>query len=219
MDSPNRSSVIVIGAGISGISAAKVLAENGIEDLVILEATDRIGGRIRKENFGGVPVELGAGWIAGVGGKEANPVWELANKSGLRTCFSDYSNARYNIYDQSGKIFPSGLAADSYRKAVESAIEKLRKQAAAANQAGQVIEPTWCTPKTPIELAIDFILHDFEMAEVEPISTFVDFGDREFLVADDRGYDFLLYKMAEEFLFTSDGKILDNRLKLNQVCD
>ncbi|CAN1787768.1 Polyamine oxidase 1 [Linum perenne] len=216
MDSPNRSSVIVIGAGISGISAAKVLAENGIEDLVILEATDRIGGRIRKENFGGVPVELGAGWIAGVGGKEANPVWELANKSGLRTCFSDYSNARYNIYDQSGKIFPSGLAADSYRKAVESAIEKLRKQAAAANQAGQVIEPT-CTPKTPIELAIDFILHDFEMAEVEPISTFVDFGDREFLVADDRGYDFLLYKMAEEFLFTSDGKILDNRLKLNQV--
>ncbi|CAN1316709.1 Polyamine oxidase 1 [Linum perenne] len=215
MDSPNRSSVIVIGAGISGISAAKVLAENGIEDLVILEATDRIGGRIRKENFGGVPVELGAGWIAGVGGKEANPVWELANKSGLRTCFSDYSNARYNIYDQSGKIFPSGLAADSYRKAVESAIEKLRKQAAAANQAGQVIEPT-CTPKTPIELAIDFILHDFEMAEVEPISTFVDFGDREFLVADDRGYDYLLYKMAEEFLFTSDGKILDNRLKLNQ---
>ncbi|CAN0917315.1 Polyamine oxidase 1, partial [Linum grandiflorum] len=218
MDSPNRSSVIVIGAGVSGLSAAKVLADNGVDDLVILEATDRIGGRIRKENFGGVPVELGAGWIAGVGGKEANPVWELAKKSDLRTLFSDYSNARYNIYDQSGKIFPSGLAADSYRKAVESAIEKLRKQAAAVNQAGEVIEqPTWCTPKTPIELAIDFILHDFEMAEVEPISTFVDFGEREFLVADERGFDCLLYKMAEEFLFTSEGKILDNRLKLNQV--
>ncbi|KAI4323443.1 hypothetical protein L6164_023048 [Bauhinia variegata] len=36
------------------------------------------------------------------------------------------------------------------------------------------------TPKTPIELGIDFILHDFEMAEVEPISTYVDFGEREF---------------------------------------
>jgi polyamine oxidase len=82
-----------------GISAAKVLAENGVEDLVILEASDRIGGRIRKEDFGGVSVELGAGWIAGVGGKESNPVWELAVQSGLRTCFSDYSNARYNIYD------------------------------------------------------------------------------------------------------------------------
>lgn len=54
-------------------------------------------------------------------------------------------------------------------------------------------------------------------AEVEPISTYVDFGDREFLVADERGYDFLLYKMAENFLFTSEGKILDDRLKLNKV--
>lgn len=130
MDSPSRSSVIIVGAGVSGklafqtkrnillssqifplllsfcfdlcegISAAKVLAENGVEDLVILEASDRIGGRIRKEDFGGVSVELGAGWIAGVGGKESNPVWELANQSGLRTRFSDYSNARYNIYDR-----------------------------------------------------------------------------------------------------------------------
>ncbi|OAY39978.1 polyamine oxidase 1 isoform X2 [Manihot esculenta] len=213
MDSHSRSSVIIIGAGVSGLSAAKVLAENGIEDMVILEASDRIGGRIRKENFGGVSVELGAGWIAGVGGKESNPVWELANQSGLRTCFSDYSNARYNIYDRSGKIFPSGLAADSYKKAVDSAIMKLRSLE--ANHVGEVIEPP-CAPKTPIELAIDFILHDFEMAEVEPISTYVDFGEREFLVADERGYEYLLYKMAEDFLFTSEGKILDTRLKLNK---
>lgn len=106
------------------------------------------------------------------------------------------------------------------------------------------------TPKTPIELAIDFILHDFEMAgqsvpnylfgtlffpfivwclnenqliltvlppEVEPISTYTEFGDREFLVADERGYEHLLYKMAETFLTTSDGKITDSRLKLNTV--
>lgn len=83
-----------------GISAAKVLAENGVEDLLILEATDRIGGRIQKQNFGDVPVELGAGWIAGVGGKESNPVWELASRLNLRTCFSDYTNARFNIYDR-----------------------------------------------------------------------------------------------------------------------
>ncbi|XP_007052480.2 PREDICTED: polyamine oxidase 1 [Theobroma cacao] len=217
MDSSTRSSVVVIGAGISGISAAKVLAENGIEDLVILEASDRIGGRIRKENFGGVSVELGAGWIAGVGGKESNPVWEIAAELGLRTCFSDYSNARYNIYDRSGKIFPSGIAADSYKKAVDSAIQKLRDlDANCVDDASKGTDQP-LTPKTPIELAIDFILHDFEMAEVEPISTYVDFGEREFLVADERGYEYLLHKMAEDFLFTSEGKILDSRLKLNKV--
>ena len=53
---------------------------------------------------------------------------------------------------------------------------------------------------------------------MEPISTYVDFGDREFLVADERGYEHLLYKMAETFLFTTeDGEISDSRLKLNKV--
>ncbi|KAL1188935.1 Polyamine oxidase 1 [Cardamine amara subsp. amara] len=211
----STATVIIIGAGISGISAAKVLAENGVDDILILEATDRIGGRIQKQSFGDVQVEVGAGWIAGVGGKESNPVWELASRFNLRTCFSDYTNARFNIYDRSGKIFPNGFAADSYKKAVDSAILKLKSLEAQC--AGQVVEEAPSSPKTPIDLAIDFILHDFEMAEVEPISTYVDFGEREFLVADERGYECLLYKMAEEFLFTSHGNILDNRLKLNKV--
>lgn len=218
MDSTSRSSVIIVGAGVSGISAAKVLAEKGVEDVLILEASDRIGGRIRKENFGGVWVELGAGWIVGIGGKESNPIWELAEKSGLRTCFQDYTNARYNIYDRSGKIFPSGIAADSYKKAVDSAIQELKNQEASFGgvDVSKLIEPP-SIPKTPMELAIDFILHDFEMAEVEPISTYIDYGEQENLVADERGYEFLLYKMAESFLQTCDGKILDNRLKLNKV--
>ncbi|KAL6569918.1 polyamine oxidase1, flavin-containing amine oxidoreductase [Orobanche minor] len=99
MENPTRCSVIIVGAGISGITAARLLAENGVDDVLVLEAADRIGGRIRKEQFGGVTVEIGAGWIAGVGGKDSNPIWELAHQSNLRTCFSDYSNARYNIYD------------------------------------------------------------------------------------------------------------------------
>ncbi|CAH9091979.1 unnamed protein product [Cuscuta europaea] len=218
MESPVRCSVIIVGAGISGITAAKVLALNGVEDVLILEAADRIGGRLRKEDFCGVTVELGAGWVAGVGGKQSNPVWELARQSDLRTCFSDYSCARYNIYDRSGKIFPSGIAADSYQKAVDSAIHKLRRQQANPDSTdSEVANISESIPSTPIELAIDFILHDFEMAEVEPIPTYVNFGEREYLVADERGYEHLLYKMAATFLSTSDGKIVDTRVKLNTV--
>ncbi|KAG5134734.1 hypothetical protein JHK82_025922 [Glycine max] len=215
MESPSRSFVIIVGAGVSGISAAKLLAENGVKDLVILEASNCIGGRIRKENFGGVSVELGAGWIVGVGGKESNPIWELVAEYGLRTCFSDYTNVPYNIYDRSGKIFSSGIAADSYKKAVDSAIRNLTNQEEADREgnSSKTTEP----PSSPLELAIDFILHDFEMAEAVPISTFTAFGEREFLVADERGFDYLVYKMAEDFLLTSEGKILDTRLKLNHV--
>nr|GMC90713.1 polyamine oxidase 1 [Ipomoea batatas] len=130
MENSTRCSVIIVGAGISGIAAAKVLAENGVDDVVILEAADRIGGRIRKEEFGGVNVELGAGWIAGVGGQQSNPIWDLATQSDLRTCFSDYSYAPRNIYDQSGKKYPIAIATDSYQKAVDSAIQELNSKEA-----------------------------------------------------------------------------------------
>nr|GMC84481.1 polyamine oxidase 1 [Ipomoea batatas] len=214
MENSTRCSVIIVGAGISGIAAAKVLTENGVDDVVILEAADRIGGRIRKEEFGGVNVELGAGWIAGVGGQQSNPIWDLATQSDLRTCFSDYSYAPCNIYDQSGKKYPIAIATDSYQKAVDSAIQELNSK-----EANHCItaDETMHIPKTPLELAIDFILHDFEMAEVEPISTYVDYGEKEFLVADERGYEHLLYEMVETFLSTSEGKIVDGRLKLNTV--
>lgn len=44
--------VLVIGAGAAGIAAASRLIERGIEDVLVLEAKDRIGGRIFTKNFG-----------------------------------------------------------------------------------------------------------------------------------------------------------------------
>ena len=46
--------------------AAKILADSGVGDFFILEA-DRTGGRLMKHEFGGLMVEGGAGWVAGVG--------------------------------------------------------------------------------------------------------------------------------------------------------
>lgn len=44
--------VVIIGAGISGIMAGHELAKEGIQDFVILEATDRVGGRIWSVDLG-----------------------------------------------------------------------------------------------------------------------------------------------------------------------
>ncbi len=55
--------VIIVGAGISGISAAHILSKEGIE-FEILEASPVIGGRIKKCNdFADFPIDLGAEWI------------------------------------------------------------------------------------------------------------------------------------------------------------
>ena len=55
--------VIIIGAGASSLAAAKVLEQNGI-DYLILEATDRHGGRLKKDTtLADFPIDLGAEWI------------------------------------------------------------------------------------------------------------------------------------------------------------
>ena len=58
------SDVIVIGAGIAGLAAARTLAEAG-ERVALIEARDRAGGRILTVPAadGGLPVELGAEFI------------------------------------------------------------------------------------------------------------------------------------------------------------
>ncbi|ELT94559.1 hypothetical protein CAPTEDRAFT_225468 [Capitella teleta] len=75
--------VVIIGAGISGIMAGHELAKEGIQDFVILEATDRVGGRIWSvdlETAPGRKTELGANWIHGI---HANPIYKIATQHNL----------------------------------------------------------------------------------------------------------------------------------------
>jgi monoamine oxidase len=61
-----RAHVVVIGAGAAGLSAARSLHEAGVH-VTVLEARDRIGGRILTihDSAVGVPVELGAEFVHG----------------------------------------------------------------------------------------------------------------------------------------------------------
>lgn len=76
----NKSNVIVIGAGIAGLSSAYHLCKNGVSNIKILEARKRIGGRIIDLYMGNQKVALGAKWIHGVLG---NPIYEFAMTHGL----------------------------------------------------------------------------------------------------------------------------------------
>lgn len=57
--------VIIVGAGIAGLAAARKLQENGVSNLLVLEAQDYIGGRVKSETFYGARVELGAEFVHG----------------------------------------------------------------------------------------------------------------------------------------------------------
>jgi [histone H3]-N6,N6-dimethyl-L-lysine4 FAD-dependent demethylase len=76
-----RAKVIVVGAGLSGLAAARELSQRGHE-VVVLEGRDRIGGRTCTAELNGARVDVGAGFIHGV---EDNPLAHLAKDLGLLT--------------------------------------------------------------------------------------------------------------------------------------
>jgi len=54
--------VVVVGAGMSGLVAARALQLSGV-DVVVIEGRDRIGGRTHTIDFEGAAVDLGGSWI------------------------------------------------------------------------------------------------------------------------------------------------------------
>ena len=73
-------SVLVIGAGVAGLAAARRLAQAGV-NVTILEARDRLGGRIHtwRDRRLPVPVELGAEFVHG----EPDEIWNIVRAENL----------------------------------------------------------------------------------------------------------------------------------------
>jgi len=98
--------VIVIGAGAAGLAAAEALSRAG-RSVLVLEARDRIGGRVWTRRMPGlaVPVELGGEFVHGA----AAVTHRLLNKAGMTTVAS----GRVQRYAARGRLWP----VDSFQQA------------------------------------------------------------------------------------------------------
>lgn len=105
--------VVVVGAGIAGLSAAAELRRNGLE-VVVCEARDRVGGRVWNTEIGGHANELGGQWVAPYQSAVRELMHELdlelfhAYREGDRV----YLDAEGTAHRYTGHDAPLGAAAD-----------------------------------------------------------------------------------------------------------
>ena len=97
--------VVIIGAGVAGLSAAKTLLDDDDPlNFVILEAqNNRVGGRVRSNSewFPGYTVEEGANWFSD---NTQNTALELSLGYGVEVFNQDFDNYNLYGYDDNGVV-------------------------------------------------------------------------------------------------------------------
>lgn len=85
-------SIVIVGSGVSGFTTAVRLIENGFSNVTILEAENRIGGRVFTTEFSEGLIDLGAQWCHGV---EGNAVHRLAGDEYFSETEMDFSRMNF----------------------------------------------------------------------------------------------------------------------------
>lgn len=119
----SHAEVLVIGAGISGLAAATALRADGF-DVIVLEARNRIGGRVWTDrSWPDTPLDMGASWIHGVKG---NPIADIARNAKIATLPTDYENVW--LYSTEGRLLENAEH-DKADKEAEAFFEQALEEA------------------------------------------------------------------------------------------
>ena len=111
--------VVVVGAGVAGLGAARDLVAAG-RPVVVLEARDRIGGRVWSVDMGDAVVDLGGSWLHGL---RDNPLTRITESLGIELVPTDYEDAL--LFDSNGAPVPWVRLGDQY-EAVEELLDGSR---------------------------------------------------------------------------------------------
>ncbi|XP_017863456.1 PREDICTED: protein anon-37Cs-like [Drosophila arizonae] len=116
-ESKETARIIIVGSGPAGIAAATRLLEHGFRHVRILEAEDRIGGRINTIPYGDNVIDLGAQWCHGEVG---NVVYERVKDLDMVTKTGDFMNT-FRFLRSNRELVPQPTA-NALRTAAENSI-------------------------------------------------------------------------------------------------
>jgi monoamine oxidase len=138
--------VIVVGAGLAGLSAARELTAAG-SSVVVLEARDRVGGRTEGGVLEGHPVELGGTWL----GEGHSEMYQLVSDLGLST-FPTWNAEGELLLDLSGKQSRLASHKGASPKMNPIALADLAQGLARYERLARSVDPErpWAHPKADV---------------------------------------------------------------------
>ena len=160
----HRCAVLVIGAGIAGLAAARALARAGVDDLRVVELESAPGGNSRGHDLGGMACPLGAHYLP-VPDEPAVEVIALLEELGLRR--TEHGRAVYDerhlCHSPQERLFIDGRWHDGLLPPVDAlpaaqraaTLDQYRRFAAAVARAGRFAVPTARAPWTDAHAALD----------------------------------------------------------------
>lgn len=159
--------IIVIGAGTAGLSAAQKLQQSH-KNVLVLEAKDRIGGRIHSDTQDHVTMDLGASWIHGIDG---NPIWDIAQKNKIKTTIFDEDVEAFTFFHPQGKPFTEqeNIQFSQYVEQVEEKLAQTKTQHSAQLEITQILNELECSDQIKQKL-FEF----FEYLAKDPFATSLD---------------------------------------------
>jgi len=133
------SEVVVVGAGFAGLCAARALTAAGL-DVALLDARDRVGGRVKGGSIAGQSVDLGGQWV----GARHSRLLALLGEKGIATT-PQYLTGR-SLVELNGRIHSGPKEDVSLGRAADAAMK--RALAAIRGLVAQVpLEAPWTAPR------------------------------------------------------------------------
>lgn len=172
-----RTQVLILGAGMAGLAAARALRSAGVEDFALLELEDQAGGNSRGTKLGGLACPMGAHYLP-LPGAQAREVQDLLEELGLRQrragrwryderhlCHSPQERLFFKGQWQEGLLPMEGVGAQTLAQ-----YRRFAQLVTAQSQAAPFAMPTLRTwqvnkPLAPAHQALDAMVFDDWLAQ------------------------------------------------------
>ena len=208
--------VLILGAGMAGITAARTLHDSGITNIKILEAnSERIGGRMRNASLMGIQVETGAYWIhespenlQPIGGPRVNPIWTLARDPSK--CFAEVLKGNYSDESEYMDTNSTGqynvVDARSIIEEFDKLFDKIFENDSDISIRDALRYEGW-NPDTLLKQLVEWSRFDYSYSTTTDRSSlplliaeydqYKFEGESDFIVTDQRGYVSIVHCIAE----------------------